>query len=164
MSRHEGGCLCGSLRYETTSDPVRVTICHCRFCQRATGGAYMVEPIFRSEDLRVTTGTPTVFDATSAGSGKQVHIHFCPRCGTKLYLSFERFPGMVGIYAGTFDDPGWFEVGPDNARHIFVGAARHDTILPGGMDIFVEHAIDLQGQPREGRRFDTPVAASDRPA
>ena len=121
----------------------------------------MVEPIFRREDLRVTAGEPTVFDVTSAGSGKVVHIHFCSKCGTKLYLSFERFPDMVGIYAGTFDDPNWFEIRPDNARHIFVGVARHDTILPGGMDTFVEHAMDLEGQPRKARRFDHPVAAAD---
>jgi len=42
---HEGGCLCGEIRYETMAEPVRVTICHCTFCQRLTGSAYLVEPI-----------------------------------------------------------------------------------------------------------------------
>ena len=57
MAVHEGGCICGAVRYETEGDPLRVTICHCRWCQRATGAAYMVEPIFRREDLRVTKGS-----------------------------------------------------------------------------------------------------------
>ncbi len=42
---HQGGCLCGEVRYRTTSAPVHVTICHCTFCQRMTGSAYLVEPI-----------------------------------------------------------------------------------------------------------------------
>ncbi len=90
----------------------------------------MVEPIFRLEDLRMTGGSPTVYDIISAGSGKLVHIHFCQTCGTKLYLTFERFAETCGVYAGTFDDPNWFAVDADNSRHIYVDVARRDTILP----------------------------------
>ena len=85
MTIHEGGCICGATSYETLGDPLRVTICHCRFCQRATGSAYMVEPIFRCEDLRVTKGSPATYQHRSQGSGKLVHVHFCAACGTKLY-------------------------------------------------------------------------------
>jgi hypothetical protein len=70
MGVHEGGCLCGAVRYETLADPLRVTTCHCRFCQRATGSAYMVEPIFRTVDLRVTQAgivTLTACGLTAAG-------------------------------------------------------------------------------------------------
>ena len=48
---HQGGCLCGEVRYRTTAKPVRITICHCTFCQRLTGSAYLVEPIFKREDV-----------------------------------------------------------------------------------------------------------------
>jgi hypothetical protein len=156
MTTHEGGCLCGAVRYETLTDPVRVTICHCRFCQRATGSAYLVEPIFRLEDLRVTKGSPTVFDIRSAGSGKMVHIHFCQTCGTKLYLTFERFAGFCGVYAGTFDDPDWFATGADLTRHIYLDAARHDTIVPAGIQIFRQHALANDGTPLEPIAFDQP--------
>ena len=30
---HEGGCLCGSVRYRTVGAPVGATICYCTFCQ-----------------------------------------------------------------------------------------------------------------------------------
>ncbi len=156
MAVHEGGCLCGAVRYETLTDPLRVTICHCGFCQRATGSAYMVEPIFRLEDLRVTQGSPTVYQLRSTGSGKLVYIHFCATCGTKLYLSFERFTEACGVYAGTFDDPNWFSIRDDNARHIFIGAARHDTILPAGIATFHEHALQNDGTPAEPLVFDQP--------
>jgi hypothetical protein len=83
----------------------------------------MVEPIFRTEDLRVTQGTPTIYQLRSDGSGKLVDVHFCAVCGTKLYLTFERFSETCGVYAGTFDNPNWFSISPDNARHIFIEAA-----------------------------------------
>jgi len=162
MTIHEGGCLCGAVRYKTKGDPLRVTICHCKFCQHATGSAYMVEPIFRTADLRVITGSPTVYDHCSGGSGKLVHIHFCVACGTKLYLTFERFPEVCGVYAGTFDDPNWFDIRPDNSKHIFIEVARHGTILPSGISCFAEHAMRNDDTPCEPVVFDQPQVVSGR--
>src|SRR5512142_2925318 len=107
MSVYEGGCLCGDVRFKATAPPIRVTFCHCRFCQRATGYAYLIEPIFSKADFVLTKGAPSSYDHRSEGSGKIVHVHFCGRCGTKLYLTFERFPDVFGVYCGTFDDPNW---------------------------------------------------------
>jgi hypothetical protein len=162
MTIHPGGCLCGAVRYETLAGPVRVTICHCRFCQRATGSAYMVEPIFRVEDLRLISGTPTVYDLRSTGSGKIVHVHFCQTCGTKLYLTFERFIETCGVYAGTFDEPDWFVINPDSAKHIFLDAARPDTIVPAGINVFGQHAMRNDGTPLEPMVFDAPYVVGRR--
>ncbi len=137
---HQGGCICGAVRYETTAPPLRVTVCHCRWCQRATGSAYMVEPVFDLAALRVTQGEPQVYDHRSEGSGKLVHVHFCPRCGTKLFLTFERFPGAAGVYAGTFDEPDWIAVRPEEAKHLFCEVARPETLLPAGAQAFPGHA------------------------
>ena len=104
-SIHAGGCLCGDTRFQATAEPLRVTICHCTFCQRFTGSAFLVEPIFRHQDFAITHGTPQVYHHRSDGSGKQVTLHFCGRCGTTLFLSFERFPDVLGVCGGTFDNP-----------------------------------------------------------
>lgn len=149
MNDHAGGCLCGSMRYATRGKPARVTVCHCRFCQRATGAAYMVEPIFELSALEVTAGEPAIFEFQSAGSGKTVRVHFCPKCGTKLFLTFERFPSACGIYAGTYDDPHWFDIEPDNSKHIFISMARPDSIIPSGVSIYTEHVSSNDGVPRE---------------
>lgn len=149
MTRNEGGCLCSRVRYATLAPPQRVTVCHCRFCQKATGSAYMVEPIFSASDFVEVNGSPKIYDQVSAGSGKTVHVHFCADCGTKLWLSFERFPGAVGIYAGTFDDPSWFDIEPASAKHIFLGVARPDTVIPADVPTFVEHATANDGTPQE---------------
>ncbi len=140
MPTHEGGCLCGAVRYAVKSDPTRVTICHCRFCQRATGSGYLVEPIFGKTDLEIIAGTPRVYHHRSTGSGKMVDVHFCDTCGTKLYLSFERFTEVVGVYGGTFDDPNWFERSAKNSRHIFLSVAQHGSVIPAGIDCYEQHA------------------------
>jgi len=158
MAVHEGGCLCGAVRFETEGEPLRVTICHCRFCQRATGSAYMVEPIFAREKVRISKGSPTVYSLRSSGSGKLVHVHFCATCGTKLYLTFERFADSCGVYAGTFDDPDWFEIRPENSKHIFIDVARHETLLPPEVPCFREHAITNDGTPLEPLTFGQPQA------
>jgi hypothetical protein len=116
----------------------------------------MVEPIFARDDVRVTQGTPSVYDHRSSGSGKVVHIHFCAACGTKLFLTFERFPASCGVYAGTFDDPNWFDIRPDAAKHIFIDVARHESILPAGIPAFHEHATLNDGTAVEPLVFDAP--------
>lgn len=156
MATHEGGCLCGEVRYVVHAAPRRVTMCHCRFCQRATGSAYMVEPIFAKSDFALLAGTPRRYDTRSEGSGKVVHVHFCADCGTKLWLSFERFPDVVGIYAGTFDEPAWFPIEPATAKHIFLGVARPDTVIPASFPTFVRHAMTNDGTPEEPTVFGAP--------
>jgi hypothetical protein len=147
MTQHEGGCLCGNVRYETDTAPLRVTICYCRFCQRATGSTGMVEPVFDKSAFRITFGKVTRYDVMSGGSGKRVGVHFCATCGTKLYLDFDRFPDAVGVYAGTFDDPNWFERTPANTKLIFLEAAQDGTLIPAGFNTFDEHATTNDGTP-----------------
>lgn len=147
MVRHAGGCLCGALRYETSAEPLHVTICHCRFCQRATGSSHLVEPIFLEQHFAQTAGTPSVFDWRSAGSGRIVHVHFCDRCGTKTHLGFERFPNACGVYGGTFDDPDWVMGFPERTWRIFAGEAMPGTVFPPGAHVWDRHRIALDGSP-----------------
>lgn len=145
MTYEQGGCLCGRVRYAVTSQPARLTICHCKFCQRATGSAYLVEPVFGEDDFLVTAGEAKTYDHVSEGSGKAVHVHFCENCGTKLYLTFERFERAVGLYGGTFDNPNWFDRTPATSKQIFLGVAQKGTVIPAGVNTFQEHATTADG-------------------
>jgi hypothetical protein len=152
----EGGCLCGAVRYRVTARPARVTICHCRFCQRATGGAYMVQPAIAETDLAVIKGAPKVYAHRSEGSGKEIYIHFCETCGTKLYQKFERFVGAAGVYAGTLDDPNWVVIRAETDKHIFTENARAETLIPAHISIFRHHAIENDGTPKPADRLEAP--------
>ncbi|MCA2011089.1 GFA family protein [Cereibacter sphaeroides] len=135
-AEREGRCLCGDLAYAVAGEPATVTVCHCRFCQRATGGAYLVDALFKRDRFRVTKGTPARYDHLSEGSGNIVHIQFCARCGTKLWLEFQRFPQLVGIYAGTLDDPNGIDRSPARTHYIFTDQAADWTVLPAGARLY----------------------------
>jgi hypothetical protein len=146
---HQGGCLCGEVRYRTTAEPLRVTICHCTFCQRMTGSAYLVEPIFRREDVEFHGIPPKTYEHRSDSSGKRVTLNFCGRCATTICLDLGRFPDILGLCGGTFDDPNWFERGNDNCRHIFTRSAQKGVVLPAGVNLYEEHALKLDGTPNQ---------------
>ena len=156
MTSHHGGCLCGAIKYEVTADPLRVTFCHCRYCQRATGSAYAVEPIFQRFDFKITAGSPTTYSQPSADSGRRVTANFCPTCGTKLFLDLERIPDNVAVYGGTFDDPNWFERTPEISRHIFLESAQKGTIVPAGVATYGGFALNEDGTPAQPTVFTSP--------
>lgn len=156
MTIAQGGCLCGALRYEVEKQPARTTMCHCKFCQRATGGAYLVEPVFNKADFSIIRGKPKRYMHVSEGSGKEVNIHFCDTCGTKLFLTFERFEGAVGVYGGTLDDPNWLKITPQNSKHIFLDFALKGTVIPPHFDTYNRHATENDGTPINATIFDEP--------
>jgi hypothetical protein len=145
----EGGCLCRAVRYRATAQPIWTMVCHCTFCQRLTGSAFLVEPIFK-RDTVVFSGTPArSYDHQSDGSGKRVSVKFCGQCGTTLCLDLERFPSVLGMCGGTFDDPNWFERGPEKCQHIFTRSAQNGVVLPAGVPMFTEHALRADGTPNQ---------------
>src|SRR5262249_28042337 len=149
--RHEGGCLCGAVRYAASAAPVRTTICHCTFCQRLTGSAFLVEPIFARDAVEFRGATPARYAHRSDGSGKQVGVNFCAACGTVLFLDFELFPDVLGLCGGTFDNPNWFDRDANTCRHIFIRSAQRGVVLPAGVPLYEAHAIEPDGSPNPAR-------------
>lgn len=138
-----GQCLCGDLKYRATAQPIHTTICHCRMCQRSTGTAFLVEPIFMRDSIELLAGEPKQYTHTSDESGLSLYVNFCGNCGSKIYQTFERFPEVIGVFAGTFDNPDWFERSPENTRHIFTRSAIKGTVLPKDFTIYEEHTRTL---------------------
>ena len=105
---HEGGCLCGAIRYKVVGEPLMVAICHCVNCQRNSGSAFSVNVVFPGGALTTTQGTPAVYD-DKGDSGEVVRRTFCGTCGTPLESrSVYSYPVSAVLKAGTFDNPGAF--------------------------------------------------------
>ena len=136
---HEGGCVCGSVRYVTEGDPMRVVVCHCTWCQRRTGSAFSVEPVFGDPQLRMNDGPLTRYRHVSDESARWLELQFCPTCGTNIGLTLEWRPGITIIDAGTFDHPGWIRADKHRFRHIFLHSAQAWSRVPEGAETFEKH-------------------------
>ncbi|NDW46897.1 GFA family protein [Ruegeria sp. PrR005] len=145
---HAGGCLCGALRYEVSTPPLRLTWCTCRFCQKMTGTPMNALAGFTRSALRLVQGTPAIYTHVSEGSGKEIHLNSCPTCSTTVFLELERFPDFLGVMTGTLDDPDWFDRTPDNAKYIFTECAQKGTLVQAGFPVYPQHASDTEGNPQ----------------
>jgi hypothetical protein len=102
------------------------------------------------------TGQLSVYDHSSENSGKAVHVHFCPKCGTTVTLTFQRWPEYRAISRGTFDNPNWVAIG----SHIWTESAQTGVILPADTDCFRQARATLDGTPVEPTRYPNHVAAN----
>ena len=100
---HEGGCLCGAIRFRAEGDPKWTGYCHCASCRRHTGAPVSAYAGYAAEKVTVIKGTPAEY-ASSPG----VRRGFCPKCGSTLTYRGDRWPGEVHIHVGAFDDPAAF--------------------------------------------------------
>ncbi len=99
----QGGCLCTAVRYESKAEPVITRVCWCRACQYVAAGNATVNVFFRTESF--STHGETGDYRSVADSGNIIHRQFCRQCGTPLFTSAEARPHVIGVRAGTLDDP-----------------------------------------------------------
>jgi hypothetical protein len=94
-----GGCVCGAIRYECSAEPIMMFKCHCRDCQRVTGGGFVAGLLGQ---LR--------YHFTPSMAGGKHKRGFCAECGSRITggQSDERPTGFIGVTAGGLDDPSWF--------------------------------------------------------
>ncbi|MBI2313451.1 MAG: GFA family protein [Betaproteobacteria bacterium] len=97
---HEGGCLCGVIRYRAQGQPFNVTHCHCGICRRASGAAFVSWASFRAADFAFLDGTPAYFR-----SSDRAVRGFCMSCGTPLTFRFDRSPEVIDVTLGSLDQP-----------------------------------------------------------
>lgn len=95
---HEGGCLCGAVRYRIEGPIESVGHCHCNSCRRSAGAAFVTWLTVERNRFAWTTGQPKQF-ASSPGVTRE----FCGDCGTDLAYSNERFGNSIDITLGSLD-------------------------------------------------------------
>ena len=98
-ARMTGGCQCGRVRYSVAIADDGAYLCHCRMCQRATGGVAAAFKNVARADLQWERQPDYYASSALAKRG------FCAACGTPL--SFEYVDGgrNIDLTIGSFDDP-----------------------------------------------------------
>lgn len=97
-----GGCQCGRVRYTIEIDDRDAYLCHCRMCQRATGGVSIAFKNVAKSKLEWTTREPDRYR-----SSPFAQRGFCSACGTPLTYESDDHD-QLDLTVGSFDDPSGF--------------------------------------------------------
>lgn len=97
---HEGGCLCGKVRYRITAPLADILVCHCRQCRRMSGHLYAATAAPRAA-FELTESSGLAWYQSSKASRRG----FCRVCGSSLFFDHTG-EAVIGVAAGSFDtDP-----------------------------------------------------------
>ena len=101
---YTGGCACGAIRYETSSESIFENHCQCCDCQKRSGtghGSYLTFP--RRADVAISGDANTW--RVAGDSGNEKAYAFCPACGTPVYVTVAAMPEVIAVHAASLDDP-----------------------------------------------------------
>jgi hypothetical protein len=103
MTQMTGGCQCGRIRYVAEIDSDEAYLCHCRMCQRATGGVSIAFRSMKRADVSWER------EPDRYQSSPIAHRGFCSACGTPLTFEFLEGSDTMDLTVGSFDDPYHFK-------------------------------------------------------
>ncbi|MFZ9395465.1 MAG: GFA family protein [Erythrobacter sp.] len=113
-----GGCECGRIRYRAKVDPAEAYLCHCRMCQKATGGFAAAFVHLAVADCTWET-EPDWYDSSPIARRP-----FCSHCGSPLGFRFKQGSENMDLTVGSFDDTSDFV-----PQHHFGVEALHEVWL-----------------------------------
>jgi hypothetical protein len=103
MTSHDGGCLCGQVRFRVTGPLLDSGYCHCRMCQRNSGAPVVAWATFSAASFSWIAGEPGTY-ASSAQAKRQ----FCAACGSYMVFRSDSNPAEISVNTASFDDPSAF--------------------------------------------------------
>lgn len=122
----EGGCECGQVRYRVVGEPIFVSCCHCRQCQKLTGSAFALNAWFEADRIELTKGGGDLL-AVEQGATR------CPGCSTLLWATHPQFgENILFLRAGTLDEGERIEP----STHFFVRSKHPWVAIPEGAPTF----------------------------
>jgi hypothetical protein len=141
----DGGCTCGHVRYRMHSRPMFVHCCHCRWCQRETGSAFVLNALIEADRVELLRGEVEIVD-TPSESGKGQQISRCPECHVAVWSNYAGAGRLVHfVRVGTLDDPDRFP--PD--VHIFTESRQPWIHLEGETPVFRRYYDAAEQWPAE---------------
>ena len=107
---HEGGCLCGALRYRIDGPIDHVVHCHCTMCRGWSGAVAVTWFSVPPARFNLVKGELAAY--RSSDHGERL---FCAACASQIAFRTSQRPEEIDITVGSLDHP---ERYPAN-RHVF---------------------------------------------
>lgn len=123
MSKLEGSCLCGGVRFEVREPFVTVSQCHCTTCKKISGGTGTVSGRVRSAAIEVGKGQELL---RTFQPGEGTAKTFCSACGSNLFGGGWPESEQASVRLSAIDSP--FDQRPGS--HIFVRSVAPWETLP----------------------------------
>jgi hypothetical protein len=97
-----GSCLCGSVRFTALLPSKWVAHCHCTYCRRAHGAAFVTWAGFPFEAVSIDiAGEQPTWFTSSPGAQRG----FCSRCGSPMFFTSTRWPGEMHVARALIAQP-----------------------------------------------------------
>jgi hypothetical protein len=122
----KGSCHCGSVRFSLESEtPFPYMRCYCSICRKtAGGGGYAINIMGKAETMKAK-GRTKVYRATRNGPQR----HFCPKCGSALWLWDRRWAQWIYPFASAIDTK---LPAPRERQHIMLDSKASWVPVPKG--------------------------------
>jgi hypothetical protein len=102
MKEISGHCLCGAVRFEADGPPLFSAHCHCEWCRRAHGAAFVTWLGLREASFTIIAGESSL---RWYASSEQSRRAFCTTCGTTLLFASSLAPGEMHVALACVDQP-----------------------------------------------------------
>ena len=130
-----GGCLCGAVRYQSTTAPTYASYCHCTMCQKASGAPFMGFVEVAPDAMDWVGDAPQIYQSSPG-----VIRRFCGTCGSQQSFEAE---GVVFVTLGSLDTPDQVAV----QCHTYVASRLPGITLADGLPEFPGPAGGKGGRP-----------------
>jgi hypothetical protein len=124
LTRVEGSCACGVIRFSATSPgPYPYRICYCRRCRKLAGGVGAAINILADGASLKITGAGSLASYQHGDDGPITK--FCSHCGSALLVELPAWQQWLYPFASAIDTPL-----PDPPHHIHIQLRERATWVP----------------------------------
>jgi hypothetical protein len=134
-----GRCLCESIHFRVTEEPLTVYACHCTDCQKRSGSAFGLSMWVKRGAIEVTKGEVTLHESLNARKEPRL-AKICGQCGVRLWSEPPKYPDYAVMRPGILDDRSW--VRP--IAHIWTRSAQPWFVFPEGVPKYEQQTGDLR--------------------
>lgn len=101
MTSSVGGCLCGAVRFATEGQILFCAHCHCAWCRKAHGAAFVTWYGVKDAAFTITSGSDKVRFYKSSNESER---GFCTNCGTTMFFRSKVAPGEMHVALACADE------------------------------------------------------------